>query len=258
MIIDSHCHLDFPELQADEAGVIARAVAAGVERMVTIGTWVDRFDTIRAIAERNERVWCTVGTHPHNADKELHVETADLVRLAAFEKCIGIGEAGLDYFYDNAPKEAQATGLRRHIAAARETQLPLVIHARSADDDMAAILEEEHGAGGFPFLLHCYTGGMDLARRALALGGYISFSGILTYKSAASVREVAAMVPADRYLVETDAPYLAPVPHRGASNEPSFVVHTAEHLAETRGVSFETVARETTDNFFRLFTKAKR
>lgn len=256
MLIDSHCHLDFPELQADEQGVIGRAHAAGVARMVTIGTFVDKFDTIRAIAERNASVWCTVGTHPHNADKELHVTTADLVRLAAHPKCIGIGEAGLDYFYDNAPRDAQAIGLHRHIAAARETGLPLVIHARAADADMATILREEHGAGAFPFLLHCYTGGMDLARTALELGGYISFSGILTYKSADTVREVAAMVPADRYLVETDAPYLAPIPHRGESNEPAFVAHTARRLAEVRGVGFDELAAETTANFFRLFSKA--
>jgi TatD DNase family protein len=258
MLIDSHCHLDFPELQADEAGVIARAHAAGVGRMVTICTFVDRFDTISAIAERHDSVWCTLGTHPHNADQELHITTADLVRLARHPKCIGIGEAGLDYFYDNAPKEAQATGLRRHIAAARETGLPLVIHARAADDAMAAILRDEHGAGAFPFLLHCYTGGIDLARTALELGGSLSFSGIITFKNAEAIREVAAMVPADRYLVETDSPYLAPIPHRGESNEPSYVAHTAAKLAEVRGISADQLAQETTDNFYRLFSKARR
>lgn len=255
MLIDSHCHLDFEALSTDLDGVLARAAAAGVTGMVTISTWVGRFDEIKAIAEAHPNVWCSVGTHPHNADKELHIETEDLVRLSAYEKCVAIGEAGLDYFYDNAPREAQAIGLRRHIAAARITGLPLVIHARAADDDMAAILEEEAGQGAFPFLLHCFTAGPDLARRALALGGYISFSGIITFKNAEEIREVARFVPADRYLVETDAPYLAPIPHRGESNEPAFVRHTAEKVAEVRGIDFEQLAAETTANFARLFSK---
>ncbi len=255
MLIDSHCHLDFEALSADIDGVMSRAAAAGVSGMVTISTRVDNFSTYAEIAERFENVWCSVGTHPHNADQELHIETEDLVRLSAHPRCVAIGEAGLDYFYDNAPREAQATGLRRHIAAARITGLPLVIHSRAADDDMAAILEEEAGQGAFPFVLHCFTAGQDLARRALALGGYISFSGIITFKNAKEIQEVAAMVPADRYLVETDAPYLAPIPHRGQSNEPSFVRHTAEKVAEIRGLSLEQVARETTANFGRLFSK---
>lgn len=258
MLIDSHCHLDFPELAADRDGVLARARAEGVTGMVTICTWVDRFDGIRAIAEAHPEIWCSVGTHPHNADQELHIQTEDLVRLSAHPRCVAIGEAGLDYFYDNAPKEAQETGLRRHIAAARQTGLPLVIHSRSADAHMAFILADEIGQGAFPFVLHCFTGGMDLARKALELGGYISFSGIITFKNAEEIREVARMVPADRYLVETDAPYLAPIPHRGQSNEPAFVRHTAARLAEVRGVAPEQVATESTDNFFRLFSKAKR
>jgi TatD DNase family protein len=255
MLIDSHCHLDFEALSADLDGVLARAQAAGVTGMVTISTWVDKFDTYAAIADAHDNVWCTVGTHPHNADQELHIQTDDLVRLSTHPKCVGIGEAGLDYFYDNAPREAQATGLRRHIAAARITGLPLVIHSRSADDDMAAILEEEAGQGAFPFLLHCFTAGTDLARRALNLGGYISFSGIITFKNAEEIREVARFVPADRYLVETDAPYLAPIPHRGQSNEPAFVRHTAEKVAEVRGLTLEALAAETTTNFARLFSK---
>lgn len=255
MLIDSHCHLDFEALASDIDGVMARAKAAGVTGMVTISTWVDRFDSIKAIAEAHDNVWCSVGTHPHNADKELHIGTEDLVRLSDYEKCVAIGEAGLDYFYDNAPREAQVIGLRRHIAAARITGLPLVIHSRSADDDMAAILEDEAGQGPFPFLLHCFTAGPDLARRALALGGYISFSGIITFKNAEEIREVAGFVPADRYLVETDAPYLAPIPHRGESNEPAFVRHTAERLAEVRGVSFDLLAEQTSANFARLFSK---
>jgi TatD DNase family protein len=257
MLIDSHCHLDFPELAADRAGVLARAKAAGIDGMVTISTRVKRFDEITAIAEAHPEVWCSVGTHPHQADEELDIFAEDLVRLSAHPKCVAIGEAGLDYFYDNAPKEAQAEGLRRHIAAARTTQLPLVIHSRSADVDMAFILREEIGQGSFPFVLHCFTAGMDLARTALELGGYISFSGIITFKNAEEIREVAKMVPADRYLVETDAPYLAPVPHRGTTNEPSYVAHTAAKVAEVRGISLEQLGLETTENFFRLFSKAK-
>jgi TatD DNase family protein len=256
MLIDSHCHLDFEALSADLDGVMARAAAAGVAGMVTISTRVDNFSVYAALAERFENVWCSVGTHPHNADQELHIQTADLVRLSAHPRCIAIGEAGLDYFYDNAPREAQATGLRRHIAAARTTGLPLVIHSRQADADMAAILEEEAGQGTFPFVLHCFTAGMDLARRALALGGYISFSGIITFRNAEEIRDVAKFVPADRYLIETDAPYLAPIPHRGQSNEPSFVRHTAEKLADVRGISLERLGSETTANFGRLFAKS--
>lgn len=257
MLIDSHCHLDFPELAADRAGVLARAKAAGIDGMVTISTRVKRFDEIKAIAEAHAEVWCSVGTHPHHADEELDIFTEDLVRLSAHPKCVAIGEAGLDYFYDNAPKEAQETGLRRHIAASRLTGLPLVIHSRSADVHMAAVLSDEMGQGAFPFVLHCFTAGADLARRALELGGYISFSGIITFKNAEEIREVAKFVPADRYLVETDAPYLAPVPHRGGTNEPSYVAHTAAKVAEVRGISLEQLGAETTDNFFRLFSKAK-
>ena len=256
MLVDSHCHLDFPELAADRAGVLARAKTAGVTGMVTISTRVKQFDTIKAIAEAHDNVWCSVGTHPHNADEELDIGVDELIRLSTHPKCVAIGEAGLDYHYDNAPREAQAEGFRRHVAAARETGLPLVIHARSADDDVAAILEQETGQGGaFPFVLHCFTGSAELARRGLALGGYISFSGIITFKNADEIREVAAFVPADRYLVETDAPYLAPVPHRGQANEPAFVRHTAMQLADVRGIPFDQLARETTANFGRLFSK---
>ncbi len=256
MLIDSHCHLDFPDLAADRAGVLARAEANGVARMVTISTRVRRFDEITAIADANPQVWCSVGTHPHHAHEETDVETAELVRLSEHPRCVAIGEVGLDYHYEG-DYAAQAQGFRRHIAAARETGLPLVIHARDADADIAAILEDETGKGSFPFVLHCFSSGLDLARRGLALGGYISFSGILTFKNAAEVQQAAMMAPADRILVETDAPYLAPVPHRGSSNEPAFVRHTAEKLAELRGVSFDDIAETTTANFFRLFTKAR-
>ncbi|MBS3848437.1 TatD family hydrolase [Devosia sp. BSSL-BM10] len=255
MLIDSHCHLDFEALTNDIDGVMARAAAAGVTGMVTISTHVEKFSTYIALAERFDNVWCSVGTHPHHADEELHIQTDDLVRLSAHPRCVAIGEAGLDYFYDNAPRQAQATGLRRHIAAARITGLPLVIHSRKCDDDIAAILKDESGQGAFPFLLHCFTAGTDLARTALDLGGYISFSGIITFKNAEEIRDVAKFVPANRYLVETDAPYLAPIPHRGQSNEPSFVRYTAEKVAEVRGVSLEQLGAETTANFARLFSK---
>jgi TatD DNase family protein len=257
MLIDSHCHLDFPELAQDRAGVLARAAEAGVTGMVTISTRVKRFDEITAIAEAHDNIWCSLGTHPHHAQEEPDVTAADLIALADHPRCVAIGEAGLDYHYEG-DYAAQAEGFRRHIAAARETGLPLVIHSRSADDDMAAMLEAETGAGGpFPFVLHCFTGGMDLARRGLALGGYISFSGIVTFKNAKEIQEVATAVPADRYLVETDAPYLAPVPHRGQPNEPAYVRHTAEKVAEIRGIPFELLAAETTANFGRLFTKSR-
>jgi TatD DNase family protein len=255
MLIDSHCHLDFPQLAADRAGVLARAKAAGVGGMVTISTRVERFAEIAAIAEAHPEVWCSVGTHPHNAHEELHVFPEELIRLSEHPRCVAIGEAGLDYFYDNAPREAQATGLRRHVAAARSTGLPLVIHSRAADEDMANILKDEAEKGVFPFVLHCFTAGRELAKVGLELGGYISFSGIITFRNAEAIRAVAREVPADRYLVETDAPYLAPIPHRGEDNEPAFVRHTAEKLAEVRELSFERLAEESTANFGRLFAK---
>ena len=255
MLVDSHCHLDFPDFAAERDAVVARAHAAGIGIMVTISTRVRRFDEIRAIAEAYDDVWCSVGTHPHNAGEETDVTTEDLVRLSAHPKVVAIGEAGLDYFYDKAPREAQAQGLRRHIAAARWTGLPLVIHSRDADDDMAAILTEEAGKGAFPFLLHCFSSGAALAETGVALGGYVSFSGILTFKKSVEIREIAAKIPLDRLLVETDSPYLAPMPHRGQRNEPAYVAHTARVLAETLGLAPEALARLTTANFLRLFSK---
>lgn len=258
MLVDSHCHLDFPDFAEDRAGFIARAVEAGVRRMVTISTRVRRFDEIRAIAESHEEVWCSVGTHPHNAGEETDVTVDDLLRLAEHDRVVAIGEAGLDYFYDKAPRDAQAAGLRTHIAAARESGLPLVIHARDADDDMAAILEDEMGKGAFPFVLHCFSSGRGLAEIGVKLGGYVSFSGILTFKKSEELRAIARDIPHDRLLVETDAPYLAPMPFRGKRNEPAYVIHTAHVLAETIGVSDEEIARISTDNFFRLFSRAER
>jgi TatD DNase family protein len=258
MLVDSHCHLDFPDFSAELDAVVARARAAGIERMVTISTRVHRQNDVLAIAERFPDVFCSVGTHPHYAHEELDVSADELVRRARHPKVVALGEAGLDYHYDNSPREAQARGFRTHIAAARETGLPLVIHSREADDDTARILEEETGQGPFPAVLHCFTGGPDLARRAIALGHYISFTGILTFKNSTALREIAAGLPADRILVETDAPYLAPGRYRGKRNEPSYVVETANVLAEARGVPFDEIARQTTDNFFRLFAKVPR
>lgn len=258
MLIDTHCHLDFPDFEAERDAIVARAHEAGVEQMITISTRVKRFETILSIAEAYPNVFCSVGTHPHNADEELDITTEDLVRLSAHPKVVAIGEAGLDYFYDNAPRDAQAEGLRRHIAAARETGLPLVIHSRSADEDMAAILTEETGKGAFPFLLHCFSSGPDLARIGVELGGYVSFSGILTFPKSEELREIAKTVPHDRMIVETDAPYLAPKPFRGKRNEPAYVAHTAAMLAETIGVSTEEIATITTENAFRIFSKMPR
>jgi TatD DNase family protein len=258
MLIDSHCHLDFPDFSAELGAVVARARAAGIERMVTISTRVHRHSEVLAIAERFPDVFCSVGTHPHYAHEELDVTAAELVRRARHPKIVALGEAGLDYHYDNSPRDAQARGFRTHIAAARETGLPLVIHSREADDDTARILEEETGQGPFPAVLHCFTGGPDLARRAIALGHYVSFTGILTFKNSGALREIAAGLPADRILVETDAPYLAPGRYRGKRNEPAYVVETANVLAEVRGVPFDEIARQTSDNFFRLFAKVPR
>jgi len=258
MLIDTHCHLDFPDLADDIDGVIARASAAGVTRMITISTHVKKFGTYRAIAEAHENVFFTVGTHPHYADQELDVTADQLVRLADHPKCVGIGEAGLDYHYDKSPREAQAMGLRIHIAAARMTQLPLVIHARAADADMIRILEDEMGKGAFPAVLHCFSSGPELARRGLALGFYLSMSGILTFKASDELRAIAKAAPIDRLLVETDAPYLAPVPHRGKRNEPAFTRFTAEVLAEVKGVSVAEIAEATTRNAERLFSRLPR
>ena len=258
MLVDSHCHLDFPDFAGEQDALIARAAAAGVGRMVTICTRVRRFEQVLAVAEAHDEVYCSVGTHPHNAAEELDVTADDLVRLAAHPKVVAIGEAGLDYFYDHAPREAQAQGLRIHIAAAREIGLPLVIHARDADADMAAILEDETGKGAFPFVLHCFSSGRGLAEAGLRLGGYVSFSGILTFRKSEELRAIARDVPRDRLLVETDAPYLAPAPHRGKRNEPAYVAHTAAVLAETIGVSPAEIADITTENVFRLFSKMPR
>jgi TatD DNase family protein len=258
MVVDSHCHLDFPDFADQLDDVVGRARDAGVVRIVTISTRVRRFDGLLAIAERFPDVYCSVGTHPNNAHEELDVTAADLERLASHPKVVAIGEAGLDYHYDYSPRDAQRQGLLVHIEAARRTGLPLVIHARDCDDDMTALLEAEMTKGRFQAVLHCYTGGRDLAARAVELGLYVSFTGILTFKSSSALRAIAAELPLDRIFVETDAPYLAPGKFRGKRNEPAYVVETAKVLAQVRGLPFEEMARQTTDNFHRLFHKVPR
>jgi TatD DNase family protein len=258
MLVDSHCHLDFPDFANELDAVVARAEAAGIGRIVTISTRVRRHDELLAIVERFPNVYCSIGTHPHNAQEERDLTTDDLIAYTRHPKVVAIGEAGLDYHYDNSPRDAQADGFRNHIAAARATGLPLVIHSRDADSDTAAILEAEAGKGIFPAVLHCFTGGPDLARRAIALGLSISFTGILTFKNSDTLRSIAADLPADRILIETDAPYLAPGRYRGKRNEPAYVIEIAKVLAETRRITFDDIARQTTENFFRLFSKVPR
>ncbi len=257
MLVDSHCHLDFPDFSDDLDGIVSRAAAAGIGRMVTISTRVRRLDELIAIAERFDNVYCSVGTHPHHADEEDGIPADELIGLTNHPKVVALGEAGLDYFYGNGSPEAQARGFRTHIAAARATSLPLVIHTREADEDCARILEEETAKGSFAAVLHCYTGGRELALKAISLGLYIGFTGILTFKKSDALRALAAELPADRILVETDSPYLAPGKFRGKRNEPAYVVEVAKVLAETRGVSLEEISRQTTENFFRLFSKVK-
>jgi TatD DNase family protein len=255
MIVDSHCHLDhFTDAEIEE--ILARAEAAGVTRMVTIGTSVPQAAAVKALAERFPQVWATVGVHPHRAAEGAMPTVEELVALADHPRVIGIGESGLDYFYDKAPREVQQEGFRRHLRAARATGLPMCIHARDADEDVARILEEERAGGAFPFLLHCFSSTPQLAEKAVEMGGYISFSGILTFPKSTELRALAARLPEDRLLVETDAPYLAPVPLRGKRCEPAYTAHTAKVLAEARGVSLEHIAAATTANFHRLFTKA--
>ena len=258
MLVDSHCHLDFPDFSAELDAVVARARAAGIGRIVTISTRVKKLAQVLAIAEKFPEIFCSVGTHPHNAHEELEIDAKALVALAKHPKIVAIGEAGLDYHYDNSPREAQAQSLRQHIAAARETGLPLVIHSRDCDADMARILREESGKGTFPAVLHCFTGGRDLAFTAIELGHYVSFTGILTFKRSDDLRAIAAALPADRILIETDAPYLAPLPFRGKRNEPAYVAETAKVLADVRGVSPTEIAKQTTENFFQLFSKVPR
>lgn len=255
MLIDSHCHLDFPDFADQLGNVVTRARDRGVQRIITICTRVEKFDQVLAVAEQFDDVFCSVGTHPHNADEELHITTDRLVELSAHPKVVAIGEAGLDYHYDKSSREAQKQSFVRHIAAARMTGLPLVIHARSADADMIDILVKETKAEPFPAVLHCFSSGAELARIGVDLGLYVSFSGIATFKNAQDIRDIALATPLDRILIETDAPYLAPVPHRGRTNEPSYVADTAASLAETLDTDVAELIEQTGANVFRLFKK---
>ena len=254
-LVDSHCHLDFPDFEAERGELVARAAADGVGLMVTISTYVSRIERLTALTDAYPNVYASIGTHPVNAGEEPDVSIEELVRLSQHPKIVAIGEAGLDYFHDSAPHDVQATVFRRHIAAARQTGLPLVIHSRQSDEDMAAILVDESGKGAFPFILHCFSAGRALAETAIELGGHISFSGILAFPKSEEIRSIAADVPMERLLVETDAPYLAPPPYRGKRNEPGYVRHTAEVLAGVKGVGLSEMATVTSNNFFRLFSK---
>lgn len=258
MLIDSHCHLDYFTEPGEQAEVVARAMAAGVREMVTIGVTFEQSKQAVDIAEKFDNVWACVGVHPNHAGEVLPiVEPEALAALATHPKVIGIGETGLDYFYETAPKDAQEQNFRANIRAAQLSGLPLCIHARDADGDVARILREERERGGnFAFLLHCFSSSMELAQAALEMGGYISFSGIVTFPKGQNVRDVAAQIPLERLLVETDSPYLAPVPLRGKRNEPAYTAHTAKFLANLRGLSEESLAELTTRNFRTLFKKA--
>jgi TatD DNase family protein len=253
MLVDSHCHLDFSEFGEEREAIIARARSAGVETMLTISTRLDEFQGVRAVAEAHDGIWCSVGAHPHEAKDHADLAPQELVALAAHSKVIGIGETGLDFHYGLSPRDVQERVFRAHIAAARETGLPLIVHAREADREVAHILDEERPPPG---VMHCFSSGRALAEAALALGFYISISGIVTFRNAADLRAIVRDLPLDRLLVETDAPYLAPVPYRGKRNEPAFIAATAAAVAELKGIELQHLAEMTSANFFRLFDKA--
>jgi len=255
MLVDSHCHLDFPDFASELDAVMSRARGAGVAICVSIGTRMDGFARVREIAERFHDVWCSVGVHPHEAEKELLAAPDLLIQATHHPKVVGIGETGLDFFYEHSPRAQQIANFRTHIAAARETGLPLIVHTRDAEDETIAILGEEMAKGRFTGLIHCFTGTKRLADEALDLGLYISASGIATFKKSDELRAVLRDVPLPRILVETDSPYLAPMPMRGKRNEPAFVRHTAAALAALKGISERELEDATTENFLRLFTK---
>lgn len=258
MFVDSHCHLNYKGLVEDQAGVIERATKAGVSAMLNISTRASEWDAVVATAEASPQIWATIGIHPHDADAHPEIDTATLIEKSKHAKVIGIGETGLDYFYDKSDRAQQRASFRGHIVAARETGLPLIVHTRDAEDDTAAILADEMGKGAYQGVIHCFTASQDFANKAQALGFYISISGIVTFKNAKALQATAALVADDRLLIETDSPFLAPVPHRGQPCEPAFVADTAKFVAELRNVSVETLGRQTTANFYRLFSKAKR
>ncbi len=257
ILIDTHCHLDFPELAGQIDDVLARAEQANISQMVTICTKVREFEKIVAIAEQYDNIFCSVGTHPHYAQDEDDIGTNEIIALANHPKVVAIGEAGLDYHYDNSPRDIQKTVFRRHIDVARQSGLPLVIHTRDADEDTIAILQDEMKKGPFPALIHCFTASNELAQKVLELGLYISLSGVLTFKNATDIQAIAKDLPLDRIFVETDAPFLTPIPHRGQTNEPAFTLHTAQKLADLKECSLEEIADATTANFYRLFKKVR-
>lgn len=257
MLIDSHCHLDFPDFAEDFDAVLARASERGVKGVQTICTRLTAFDQVWQLAQGRAGVWCSVGVHPHNVEEEMPFETADIVALAARDKVIGIGETGLDFFYDHSPRDLQIEGFRRHLAASRETGLPVIVHTRDAEDETCRVLREEAEKGALSGVIHCFSAGPEMAKCALDLGFSISFSGIVTFKKADDLRAIAADVPLERILVETDAPYLAPVPNRGKRNEPAFVADTAAVVADIKGVTQSELAAASTRNFFALFSRAE-
>ncbi len=257
-VVDSHCHLNYKGIVEDQPGVLTRARARGVGAMLNISTRESEWDAVIGVAENEPDVWATIGIHPHEADQHVHMDTAKLVTKSAHPRVIGIGETGLDYYYDHSDRARQRDSFASHIAAARETGLPLIVHTREAEDDTINMLGGEMGKGAFPGVIHCFTASAQFGKSALDLGLYISLSGIVTFKNALELREFAAIIPADRLLIETDSPFLAPVPHRGKPCEPAFVFDTAMHVAALRGISVETLAEQTTDNFYRLFSKAER
>lgn len=255
MFIDSHCHLNYKGLVEDQQGVLARARAAGVETMLNISTRASEWDDVVGLAERESDVWASIGIHPHDADTHPDVETATLVERAQHPRIVAIGETGLDFYYDKSDRDRQRASFRNHIAAARETGLPLIVHTREAEEDTAAILTEEMGKGAYTGVIHCFTASANFARKALDLGFYISISGIVTFKNAKDLQDTARWLPLDRLLIETDSPFLAPVPHRGKPCEPAFVADTARFLSALRGETLEQLSTATSANFRKLFAK---
>ena len=258
MFVDSHCHLNYKGLVEQQAEILARARESGVSAMLNISTREREWDEVIGLAEHETDVWASVGIHPHEADHHIGMDSAKLIAKSAHPRVIAIGETGLDYYYDHSDRAQQCTSFREHIKAARETGLPIIIHTRDAEADTSAILTEEMEAGDFPGVIHCFTASADFARTALNLGLYISLSGIVTFKNAKDIQDVAKWLPEDRLLVETDSPFLAPIPHRGKTGEPAFVADTARFVAQLRGVTDEVFAQQTSDNLYRLFSKAKR
>mgnify|MGYP001764949822 CR=1 FL=1 len=258
MFADSHCHLNYKGLVEQQAAVLERARAAGVGTMLNISTRESEWDAVISLAEREQGVWASVGIHPHEADQHDYITSGKLIEKSGNPRVIGIGETGLDYYYDHSDREQQKACFRQHIVAARETGLPIIVHTRDAEEDTARILAEEMAKGRYPGVIHCFTASADFARIALDLGLYISLSGILTFKNATELQDIAKTIPEDRLLIETDSPFLAPVPHRGKTCEPAFVVSTAQFLADLKNISVEQLAKMSTDNFFNLFRKARR